>query len=114
MGLDALVFSYPEFTLKLKSEISFPERGMFLGAVPVEFSFPSGHQAKGALTYDTGKGKFFPTLTDFFSPKIDFNDPNVDRRLIENCNTYRLEISRAFEFIYGAGLVKESVLKADS
>ena len=110
MGLDAIVFSYPEFTLKLKPEISFPERGMFLGAVPVELSFPAGHNSNGALIYDTGKHLFFPTLPQFFPP-TDFSTPACGQQLAQNCNTYRLEMSKAFELIYCAGLVKESVIK---
>lgn len=108
MALDSLVFTYPHFTVTLRPTINVPERGCYLGGVPVDVAFPSGFKKSGYLVYDRGKGVFITALTDFLEKSIDWNDPATDQQFVRDCNTYRLEISKLFSQLYSAGHITES------
>ena len=93
MGLDKLIFTYPEFTLEIGTNLIQNE-----GAHPALFcidaimKFPSGIERKGQLVYDNSAKRFYSALSDLWETPIDWNDPQVDFSLVRKLDRYRCEV----------------------
>lgn len=107
MGLEKLVFVYPDVTVELGTNLQQPkgdDSPFFL--VEANLKFPSGNERKGFLVYDADKRIFITALTDLWEHPVDWNSPDCDLKMVGRCSDYKQELSETMSTLLRYGVVK--------